>query len=93
MNGSGQNLMVETPNLAIKTMPSPVLAREVPQLGAFASLRLHWPESDSGAWQLLYAGDCDSPTKQERQELRAFPSVTFRGALNLNLHVVASYAT
>ena len=43
MNGSGQNL-VETPNLAIKAAPSPMPTREAPQLGASASVRLHWPE-------------------------------------------------
>ena len=44
MNGSGQNLTVETPNLAIREMPSPMPTREAPQLGAFASVRHHWPE-------------------------------------------------
>ena len=36
--------MVETPNLAIKEMPSPMPTREAPQLGALASVRNHWPE-------------------------------------------------
>ena len=44
MNDSGQNVMVETPNLAIKEMPSPMPTREAPELGALASVRLHWPE-------------------------------------------------
>ncbi|HXZ34147.1 MAG TPA: aquaporin [Terriglobales bacterium] len=44
MNGTGQNLVVETPNLAIKTVPSLMPTREAPQLGALASARLHWPE-------------------------------------------------
>jgi aquaporin Z len=44
MNGSGQNLTVETPNLAIKAMPSPMPTPEAPELGALASARLHWPE-------------------------------------------------
>ena len=44
MNGSGQNLVVETPDPAIKTMPSPMPTPETPQLGALASVRLHWPE-------------------------------------------------
>src|SRR5262249_1534184 len=44
MNGSGQNLVVETPNLAINAMSSLMPMREAPQLGALASARLHWPE-------------------------------------------------
>jgi aquaporin Z len=44
MNGNGQNLMVETPNLATKATPSPTPTREAPELGALASVRLHWPE-------------------------------------------------
>jgi len=35
MNDSGQNLLVETPNLVIKAMPSPISTREAPQLGAW----------------------------------------------------------
>jgi len=44
MNDSGQNLMVETPNLAIKEMPFPMPTCEAPELGALSSLRHHWPE-------------------------------------------------
>src|SRR5215469_13992271 len=44
MNGTEQNLMVETPNLAMTAMSSPEPMSEAPQLGALASVHLHWPE-------------------------------------------------
>jgi aquaporin Z len=44
MNGSEQDLTVESPNLAIKVMPSLKPTSEAPQLGALASVRHHWPE-------------------------------------------------
>lgn len=36
--------MVETPNLAIATMPAPKATSGAPELGALSSFRLHWPE-------------------------------------------------
>jgi aquaporin Z len=44
MNGTEQNLMVETQNLAITAPPSPKPTSEAPKLGALESARLHWPE-------------------------------------------------
>src|SRR5581483_9205690 len=43
MNSTEQNVTVELPKLAGAAMPVP-LARTAPELGAVASLRLHWPE-------------------------------------------------
>ena len=43
MNSTEQNLMFDTSNLAVATL-SPTPAAEAPELGALASIRLHWPE-------------------------------------------------
>ena len=45
MNGTAQNRVANAQNLA--TMPALPIAtslQQAPELGAFASLRLHWPE-------------------------------------------------
>ena len=44
MNATEHNPLIETPNLAIETMPFSQPTSRAPQLGAFESLRLHWPE-------------------------------------------------
>jgi aquaporin Z len=44
MNAAEHNPLIETPNLAIDAMPLPQPASRAPQLGAFESLRFHWPE-------------------------------------------------
>src|SRR5213083_2283831 len=44
MNGTGHNLTIETPNLAFKTMPAKTGTSSTLKLGAWASLRAHWPE-------------------------------------------------
>jgi aquaporin Z len=44
MNGTEQNLMVDTSNLAVAATPSPIVTPEAPELGALDSARLHWPE-------------------------------------------------
>lgn len=44
MNGTAQNEMVETPNLAKTAVPPPSAAPSAPQLGAMASLLTHWHE-------------------------------------------------
>ena len=45
MNSTGHNLLVDdTPNLARELRPSTVAVSEAPKLGAFGSLRGHWPE-------------------------------------------------
>ena len=44
MNATEQNPLIETPNLAIAALPLPQPTSRAPQLGAFESLRLHWPE-------------------------------------------------
>src|SRR6266436_9020654 len=44
MNSTGHNLLVDTPNLAIKKTPTPIVLPGTPKLGASESLRLHWPE-------------------------------------------------
>lgn len=44
MNSTGHNLLVDTPNLAIKKTPTPIVLLGTPKLGASESLRLHWPE-------------------------------------------------
>jgi aquaporin Z len=43
MNGTEQNLMVETPNLASQAFPETTTSK-APERGALASLRYHWPE-------------------------------------------------
>jgi aquaporin Z len=45
MNSTGHNLLVDdTPNLATELRPSTVAVSEALKLGAFRSLRVHWPE-------------------------------------------------
>ncbi len=44
MNATEHNLLVDTPNLAIKQTPTPIAESQTPKLGALASARLHWPE-------------------------------------------------
>ena len=44
MNGTEQNSIFDTSNLAVAATPSPTPAAEAPELGALASIRLHWPE-------------------------------------------------
>jgi aquaporin Z len=44
MNSAGHNLTMETPNLALKTMPAKKATSSTFKLGAWASLRVHWPE-------------------------------------------------
>jgi len=45
MNSTGHNLLVDdTPNLAKEFHPSAAASVEAPKLGAFGSLRVHWPE-------------------------------------------------
>ncbi|HEV2728551.1 MAG TPA: aquaporin, partial [Terriglobales bacterium] len=44
MNGTEQNLTIDTPNLAMRPMPAMATASTAPKLGAMASLRAHWPE-------------------------------------------------
>jgi len=49
MNATGHNSLIETPsidtsNLTFEAMPRPRPTSRAPELGAFESLRLHWPE-------------------------------------------------
>ena len=44
MNGTEQNSIFDTSNLAVAAKLSPTPAAEAPELGALASIRLHWPE-------------------------------------------------
>jgi aquaporin Z len=44
MNGIEQNLLVDTPKLAVKRTPNQVALSQTPKLGALASVRFHWPE-------------------------------------------------
>src|SRR6266566_6262118 len=44
MNATEHDLLVDTPNLAIKQTPTPIAESQTPKLGALASARLHWPE-------------------------------------------------
>ena len=44
MNRTEHNLLMKTPNLAITETPTQVEMSQPPKLGAFASLRAHWPE-------------------------------------------------
>jgi aquaporin Z len=50
MNATEHNLPVEAPDMAVIDMqmqtptPTPIVMSQPPKLGAFASLRLHWPE-------------------------------------------------
>ena len=44
MNGTEQNSIFDTSNLAVAAIASPTSAAKAPELGALASLRLHWPE-------------------------------------------------
>jgi aquaporin Z len=44
MNATDNNPLIDAPNLAIEAMPFSELDSRAPQLGAFGSLRLHWPE-------------------------------------------------
>jgi len=44
MNTIEHNPLIETPNLAFEAMPLAQPTSRAPQMGAFESLRLHWPE-------------------------------------------------
>jgi aquaporin Z len=44
MNGTENNLTLETPNLAMKPLSPKGTVAIAPKLGAFESLTLHWPE-------------------------------------------------
>jgi aquaporin Z len=44
MKRTEHNLLVETPNLAIREAPAEVAMPQLFELGALASLRAHWPE-------------------------------------------------
>jgi len=44
MNRTEHNLLMETPNLAIREAPAEVAMPQPHKLGALASLRAHWPE-------------------------------------------------
>ena len=44
MNGIEQNPAADALNLALEIMPSVVASPQPPNLGALASLRVHWPE-------------------------------------------------
>jgi len=44
MNLTEQNVVADLPNLAKELRPSAVAISEAPKLGAFGSLRTHWPE-------------------------------------------------
>src|SRR5258708_40367795 len=44
MNLTEQTLVDNSPNLAKAPDPSPAASSEAPKLGAFGSLRAHWPE-------------------------------------------------
>src|SRR6266699_4232453 len=44
MNLTEQNVVADSPNLAKELRPSAVAISEAPKLGAFGSLRTHWPE-------------------------------------------------
>jgi aquaporin Z len=85
MNSTEQNVIVELPKPADAAMPVP-LARTAPELGAVASLRLHWPEYliEAGLLGAFMVSACvfgiiygypGSPVRQ------AFPSSFFRGML------------
>ena len=44
MNSTEQKLLVDTLNLTKEFRPSAAASVEAPKLGAYGSLRVHWPE-------------------------------------------------
>ena len=85
MKSTGQNAEVELPNLASRAMPI-VLDHKAPELGAVASLRLHWPEYliEAGLLGAFMVSACifgiiyGYPSSPVRQ---AIPSSFIRGLL------------